>query len=393
MRLIRDPAILALMGMQVTVWAGLFYSFPALVLHWQAEFGWSTAEIMGAFTISIAVYALGAPLFGRLIDRGVAPFSMPLGAVIGAGLLATLSFVDTLSAFYLIWAAIGATMGLTLYEACFAIVTRARGADARQAITAITLVGGFASTLAYPLTHWLAGIGGWRTAICVMAALVILLAAPLARLAARNLEAEARALPQSQSPDTAQSAPRPFVLRLPGYWAVAGGFALAALTSGIVLSHLLPIMAAQGVSDDMAILAAAAIGPAQVAGRMAMMAAGNRMSALRIAQIAMATLAFGALMMAAAGWVAALVLAFGVLQGAGYGVVGIMRPVVTRDILGQRDFGAVSGAVSLPSLFLFALAPFLGAVLFDLAGYAPVLLLCMAAPVAGAALLQTLHRT
>ncbi|MBO6604295.1 MAG: MFS transporter [Roseicyclus sp.] len=391
MRLIRDPAILALMGMQVTVWAGLFYSFPALVLHWQAEFGWSTAEIMGAFTISIAVYALGAPLFGRLIDRGAAPISMPLGAAIGAGLLVALAFADTLLAFYLIWAAIGATMGLTLYEACFAIVTRARGADARRAITAITLVGGFASTLAYPLTHWLAGIGGWRTAICAMAALVVLVAAPLARLAARKLEAQARA--HALPTDTAPSPPRPFVLHVPGYWAIAGGFALAALTSGIVLSHLLPIMAAQGVSDDMAILAAAAIGPAQVAGRMVMMAVDTRISALRIAQIAMATLALGAVMMAAACWVAALVLAFGVLQGAGYGVVGIMRPVVTRDILGQRDFGAVSGAVSLPSLFLFALAPFLGAVLFDLAGYGPVLLLCMAAPVAGAILLQTLDRT
>ncbi|QBY01568.1 MFS transporter [Rhodophyticola sp. CCM32] len=388
---IRDRAILALMGMQVTIWAGLFYSFPALVLDWQAEFGWTTTEIMGAFTIAIAIYALGAPLFGRLIDAGAAPFSMPGGAVLGAGLLLSLIWVETLTAFYLIWAAIGVTMGLTLYESCFAIVTRAYGAGARAAITAITLVGGFASTVAYPLSHWLTQLGGWRMAIIIMSGLVLGVAAPLARVAARRLETQAPRTPAPETSGTmASTGKRPPVLRQPEYWVIATGFALAALTSGIFLSHLLPIMAAQGVSDDMAILTAAVIGPAQVAGRVAMMAMGNRLSALRIAQCAMAALAGGALMMAAAGWIAGLVLGFGLLQGAGYGVVGIMRPVITRETLGQKDFGALSGAVSLPSLLFFALAPFMGAALFGLAGYGPVLALCAAAPLAGALLLQKL---
>ncbi|MBF9048925.1 MFS transporter [Roseobacter sp. HKCCD9010] len=390
MRLIRDPAILALMGMQITVWAGLFYSFPALVLEWQAEFGWRSPEIMGAFTLAIAIYALGAPLYGRLIDRGAAPLSLPLGTVMGAGLLLGLTGIETLWAFYLIWAAMGVIMGLSLYEATFAIVTRAKGPAARQAITAITLVGGFASTLAYPLSHWLTEIGGWRLALYAFAALNLVLAAPLAVFAATRLERDARTAQPQETEDVATPPAR--LLRRSEYWLVAIGFAASALTLGIFVSHLLPIMAAQGVPDDLAILAAALIGPSQVIGRIAMMAAGPHIPAIRIAQLAMGAVALGAVMMAAAGWVAGVVLLFGFLQGAGHGVVGIMRPVVAREVFGQRDFGAISGAVATPYLLLFALAPFLGAALFGLAGYGPVLILCVLAPLAGAVLLNRLLR-
>jgi len=141
---------------------------------------------MGAFSLSIAVYALGAPLYGRLIDRGLAPITFPLGTLGGAVLLVSLTSAETLPRFYTTWAALGICMGLTLYEPCFALVTRARAGDARRAITAITLVGGFASTLAYPLATTLAANGGWRAAIHVLAALVVLVAAPLSHWAARH---------------------------------------------------------------------------------------------------------------------------------------------------------------------------------------------------------------
>jgi len=77
----RDPPILALMLSETVIWAAIFYSFPALVLHWQAEFGWSAAPTMGAFSLALAVQGLAAPHIGRIIDRGGAPFAMTLGTV------------------------------------------------------------------------------------------------------------------------------------------------------------------------------------------------------------------------------------------------------------------------------------------------------------------------
>lgn len=386
----QDGPVLAMMTVQVTVWAGLFYSFPALVLHWQAEFDWTMPELMGAFTLAISVYALGLPVYGRLIDRGLAPVSFPAGALAGALLLIGLGFVETRGAFYALWAAIGVTMGLTLYEPCFALVTRARGNDARRAITAITLVGGFASTLAYPLTAAVAGWAGWRAALAVLAGLIVVLALPLARWAATRLEAEAATRAGPATP--ARAARRRRLVTDRRYWPLAAGFALAALTSGIFLSHLLPIMAAQGVPERTAILAAALVGPAQVAGRVLMMLAWTRASAIGLAQAAMLTLTAGALFLAGSTWAALLVVGFALCQGAGYGVVGILRPVVTREAFGQREFGAVSGAVSAPALLVFALAPYLGASLVPGGGYGPVLALGAAAPVAGAALLAVSAR-
>jgi MFS family permease len=128
---IRDTQIITLTYVQLTVWMSLFYSFPALVLFWQADFGWTTAQIMGAFSLSIAVYALGAPLYGRLIDRGLAQITFPLGALGGAVLLVSLTSTEPLPRFYITWAALGSWMGLTLYGPCFALVTRARAGDAR----------------------------------------------------------------------------------------------------------------------------------------------------------------------------------------------------------------------------------------------------------------------
>jgi MFS family permease len=189
----RDPPILAFMLSQTLIWAAIFYSFPALVLHWQAEFDWSATATMGAFSLALAVQGLAAPHMGRLIDRGAAPRTMSLGAAGALAGLAALTQVAALWQFYAVWAWLGLMMAATLYDAAFSVVTRARGARARANITAITLAAGFASTLAYPLTAAVTAAGGWRMAVWVLAALVLALVLPLHRLAAARLEAEARA--------------------------------------------------------------------------------------------------------------------------------------------------------------------------------------------------------
>ena len=379
-----DGPMLAMMAMQMVIWAALFYSFPASILYWQAEFGWSTGQTMGAFTLAIAISALGAPVAGRLIDRGFSPLIFPLGAVTGAALLIALTHVETLGQFYMIWALIGICMSVTLYEPCFALLTRARGARARGTITAVTLLAGFASTLAYPMIYALAEPFGWRIAILAMAGLVLAINLPLSLFAVKRFEAEARAR-QQQEPAQPKSAAAPKVLlRDKRYWLIAGSFAAATLTTGVFINLLLPLMAAQGVPSSLSILAASMIGPSQVLGRLLMLGAGARLSSIRIAQIAMVSIAFGAFMFAASGQFALLVLVFALAQGVGFGVAGIVRAVVTRDYLGEENYGAVAGAVALPSLMISALAPALGAFALDQSGPLPVILLCLIAPILGA---------
>jgi MFS family permease len=384
----RDPAILAFMVAETVIWAAIFYSFPALVLQWQAEFGWSATQAMGAFSIALAVQGLAAPWVGRLIDRGRAPLGMPsgaLGALIG---LVALTQITTLWQFYAVWTWLGLMMGFTLYDAAFSVVTRARGPHARAAITAITLAAGFASTLAYPLTAIMIESGGWRAAVWVLAGLVLALVLPLLWLGAKRLEVEAVARNPKPTEKPAITPGR--IMRRPGFWPLAGGFALTALGSAILLAHLLPLLAALGVPTGLAILAASTIGPAQVAARVLLMLAGARVSAWQVSLGSFMLLSFAALAIGAAAALPVLALVFAVAQGMGNGVISILRPVVTREVMGEAGFGESAGAVSRLSLFAFAAAPGLGAVLADAAGYGAVITLCVIAPLLGALMLRRL---
>ena len=381
--LLRDGPLLGMMVMQLVIWAALYYSFPASILYWQAEFGWRISQIMGAFTLAIAISALGAPVIGRLIDRGLSPYIFPLGALVGAGLLVGLTQVETLGGFYLIWGLIGLCMSVTLYEPCFALVTRARGAQARGSITAITLLAGFASTLAYPLIYALSEPFGWRVAIWAMAGLVMVVNLPLSLYSVRKIEAEARVRPHNvQTSSTPPAAPKS-LMRDRRYWLIAGSFAAATFTTGVFINLLLPLMAAQGVPSGLSILAASVIGPSQVLGRVLMMGPGARLSSVHVAQLAMCAMALGAGLFAFSGQLVFLALVFAVAQGVGHGVLGIIRAVVTRDHLGEVNYGAIAGAVALPSLMVSALAPIFGAVALDQTGALPVIALCLIAPVLG----------
>ena len=387
----RDPAILAFMVAETVIWAAIFYSFPALVLQWQGEFGWSATQAMGAFSIALAVQGLAAPWVGRLIDRGRAPLGMPLGALGALIGLVALTQITTLWQFYAVWTWLGLMMGFTLYDATFSVVTRARGPHARAAITAITLAAGFASTLAYPLTAVMIEIGGWRAAVWALAGLVLVLVLPLLWLGAKRLEVEVQSRnlqPAGKPTLTSQD-----IMRRPGFWPLAGGFALTALGSAILLAHLLPLLTALGVPMGLAILAASTIGPAQVAARVLLMLAGARVSAWQVSLGAFILLSLAALTIGAAAALPVLALVFAVAQGMGNGVISILRPVVTREVMGEVGFGESAGAVARLSLFAFAIAPGLGALLADAAGYGAVIMLCVAAPLLGALLLRRLPPT
>lgn len=383
----RDGPVLAFMVAETVIWAAIFYSFPALVLHWKGEFGWTATAALGAFSLALGLQGLAAPWVGRAIDRGLAPWGFPLGTLGAIAGLAVLTQVQNLWAFYAVWGWLGLMMGFTLYDACFSVVTRARGARARAAITAITLAAGFASTLAYPLTAWVTAQAGWRTSIWVLAGLVLVLVLPLVAYAARRLETEARARTPAT---TAQDQPRTKVSARAGYWPVAGGFALTSLGVGIVLSNLMPLMAALGVPDGLAILAASTIGPAQVAGRVLLILAGARLAARAVVLGAFLMLATASALLGAAAAIPVLALAFAIVQGVGNGVISILRPVVVREAMGETGFGEIAGSVARLSLFAFALAPGLGAVLADLLGYGAVIALCVAAPLTGALMLRRL---
>ena len=155
--MIKDRAIIFLAIGQTLVWAGLFYIFPALLLRWENDFGWSKTELTAAIMFAVLLSAFFSPLSGKIIDRGRGAELMTGCAVFGGICLAILSMVEQAWQFYAVWLCIGVAMAGCLYEPCLALVTRNRGEKAKSSIIFITLVAGFASTISFPVVAWYCG--------------------------------------------------------------------------------------------------------------------------------------------------------------------------------------------------------------------------------------------
>jgi len=362
-----DRAIWFLAAAQTIIWAGIYYSFPALLVQWEAALGWSKTDLTLCFTSAVAASALSSPLAGRLIDRGHGPLILAGAAFCGGLLVGSLSFVNSYPLFWLIWVLIGVMMSACLYEPCFALVMRARGINAKRSITLITLVAGFASTLSFPMAHVLSEAIDWRAATLGFGLFVCCAGAPLAWFGAHLLEGEKRSADARTRPVPVQSTHR--FLRHPAFWLLAIGFALMALNHGIVLNHFLPLMDERRFDPAIAVFAASMIGPMQVAGRLAMMALERHVTIHAITMASFTAVSCATLFLLGAEAVPVLVIGYVVLQGSGYGVTSIMKPVVTRDILGEQNFGAITGAMAVPYLAAFAFAPYLGSVLWEIGGY------------------------
>ena len=371
------------------MWAAMYYGFPALLPTWERELGWSKTELSFAFTLSLLVSASLVPVAGRLIDRGHARAIFAGGTVLGAVLLALLSTVTEFWQFLCIWIGLGVAMSGTLYEACFAVLVRSTGARARRAITIVSIVAGLAGTVAFPSAHLLAGAFGWRGAVLVFAAVVGVVAAPLVWSACRRAESQATMYAPEPSASAGQALA---VTRSPVFWLLASAVFLAALDHGMLISHVLPILDDRGIDVGLAVLAASLVGPMQVAGRLVLMATDRFASTVAASTGCFAMMAIAGTCLFHAGAAPALLIGFVVLQGAGIGIASVMRPVVTAELLGRRNFGVVSGLVGLMHMGGYALGPSVSAMVWTWGGYDRVIVLAVVAATAATAALLAAWR-
>ena len=158
----RGPAVWMLALGQTLSYACLYYIFAALILSWEADLGWDRALLATGPFIAILISAALAPFAGRIVDLGKGPEAMVTGAVIGAMALVLLAISWSPASYLVAWGLIGLAQSVTLYETCFAFLIRRLGRSARAAIVRVTLVAGFASTIAFPAGAALSAWIGWR---------------------------------------------------------------------------------------------------------------------------------------------------------------------------------------------------------------------------------------
>jgi hypothetical protein len=248
---------------------------------------------------------------------------------------------------------LGVGMALGLYDAAFATLVRLHGANARLPITGITLIAGFASTVGWPLTAYLAQHGGWRTACVAWAALHVVIALPmnLACIAPASGAAESPRGGSSLEGGNAPAAAMPLLIA----FAAATAFVTSAMAA-----HLPGLLVAMGATSVIAVGAAALLGPAQVVARIAELAAARRyrLHPLIPARVATSLHPLAGAALAAFGGSAAPAVAFTLLHGAGNGLITIVRGTLPLALFGQAGYGHRQGVIAVLARAMQAAAPF-----------------------------------
>jgi MFS family permease len=363
---------------QIIAWGSSYYLPAVLATAIAAQQKWPLPWVVGGLSVGLVVAGLASPRIGRLIERRGGRPVLAASAVLLALGTAALGLAPTLALHVAAWLVIGLGMGAGLYDAAFATLGRAYGETARGKISALTLVAGFANTIAWPLSAFFVARLGWRGTCFAWAALDVFVLLPLYLLAmpredVRVLDVPAPiAMPTTAS---AESGKKLFAL-------LAIANTLGQAISAVLSVHLLTFLVAGGLAASAAVHWGAALGPAQVGARAFEVLTAKRHHPVWTMQAWTGLVAVGVGLLWA--WPAALPVALA-CYGGGVGIGSIARGTVPLALFGPGGYAVRMGRLAAPNLLAQAAAPVLVAVLLQRIGAHRTL-----GVLAGAALLDML---
>ncbi|MFJ5369157.1 MFS transporter, partial [Bosea sp. CER48] len=366
--------ILALGVTQVFGYGALYYAFTVLAPRMTASFGWTPEWTYGGFAIGLFLGGAVAPITGSLIDRYGTRLVMTTGSALAGLALLALAEARGLVSYVLAMVALQAVTTAVFYDAAFAALTQARGSQARRAISQLTLIGGFASTLFWPLTSSLLAILDWRGVYRLYGVAQILVCMPLhlAFLPGRVKRPVVAAAVPAASPAT----PEPEMVYLTGdarrraFLLLALAFSLQGFVVSAMAVHMLALLQGFGLSAAVAVGIGAMLGPSQVAGRLAEMLFGRSVSPITTAWVSAWLMPLGLLLLLLGGSLAVVAGLFAIAFGISMGLSSIVRGTVPLQLFGPLGFGATMGKLSAPGLVIKAAAPLAFAVALERGGVA-----------------------
>ena len=360
---------------QLLAWGSTYYLPAMLALPMARELGLSNGLVFAAFSWALIVSALLGPVAGWASDRyGARAVLMAASALLTAA-LALLSQADGVLNLFAAWSLIGAGMAAGLYEGAFAAAVQFYGRDARGPITGITLLGGLASTVAWPLSAWLEAHMGWRQTCLVWAAVHLLLNLPMYGLLKKPGPSARVDEPRPQTPlpvgtpgegNTDPPALLNAKQQQRAALLLALIFALTWFVSTAMAAHLPRLLQLQGIDLATALLLGSLIGPAQVAGRLLEYTVLRHQHPLLSARLAGAMHPVGAALLLLLGAPAGAV--FVALHGLGNGVLTIAKGVLPLVLFGPQGYALRQGLLMVPARFAQALAPLAFALVLDHGG-------------------------
>jgi predicted MFS family arabinose efflux permease len=353
----RARAVTALGLAQTLAWASSYYLPAMLAVPMAKDIGVSAPMVFAAFSLALLASAALGPYAGKAIDRWDGRLVLCATNVIFAVGLVCLSVAQGVTGMFTGWAVLGIGMGSGLYPAAFAALVRLYKEDSRGAITGVTLFAGFASTVGWPLSTFLEAHIGWRGTCLAWAALHVVVGLPLnwslPKADTPSTNPKIRAAP----PDGESSASRSSAILL------GVVFAVTWFISTAMAAHLPRLLMAGGASLATAVFVGALIGPAQVGARIFEFSFLRRLNPLLSARLAMLMHPIGVALLGIFGHSAAVL--FGILHGAGNGIMTIATGTLPLAIFGTHGYGRRQGVLMVPARIAQALAPWLFGLCLD----------------------------
>jgi predicted MFS family arabinose efflux permease len=349
---------------QILAWGTSFY-FPAVFAPTiVADTGWSFGLVVSGTSIGLLVAGLISPKVGGLIaHRGGRPILLASSLFFAAGLVGV-GLAPNLPVFLASWTVIGLGMGTGTYDAVFAALGRLYGSEARGSITNLTLFGGFASTVCWPLSAFMIEHAGWRVACLIYAAMHLLVVLPLQMAVVRR--APVQVTPTSAAAEDAKpQAPERIANEGLIFTLVALVLSFSAGIGSIVIVNFMIFLQARGVDYAVAVSLGTLFGPAQVGARMVERLFGAHYHPIWTMIVSCVLMAISLIMLL--GNVPALVLII-LLYGAGFGISWIGRGTLPLALFGPVRFPRLMGKIAFPSLIVLALSPSAGAWMIEAGG-------------------------
>jgi predicted MFS family arabinose efflux permease len=371
-------AVIAAVGVgQILAWGSSYYLIAVLAQPMARQTGWTLAWIVGGLSLGFLVSGMVSPSVGRLIEvHGGRPVLAGSAVMLAAGLV-VLGLAPNLPAYLLGWTLMGVGMGAGLYDPAFATLGRLFGDSARSSITHLTLIGGFASTVCWPLSAFLVEHVGWRGACFVYAAINLGIVTPLYLFGVPREERQTAVEP-GKARAIAGTASEAASLRV-AFLLLASTLTLAQVIMTVVSVHLLTLLVARGVAMPVAVGLGTLLGPSQVGARLLDMTLAGRRHPVWTLVVSTVLVAVGLGLLAARPGLASAAI---VLYGAGSGIRSIARGTVPLALFGPDGYASVMGRLAMPSFIGQAAAPALGGVLIEQFGASTTMALLFAGAVA-----------
>lgn len=358
----RPVTITALGIAQILAWGTSFY-FPAVfAAPIVNDTGWSLFWVVSGTSLGLLVAGLISPRVGAIIDqRGGRPVLACSSILFAAGLLG-IAFAPNLPSYFLAWVVLGCGMGTGTYDAVFAALGKLYGYEARTPITNLTLFGGFASTVCWPLSAFLIETLGWRYACVAYAVAHLVVALPLQMAVMPPLVRVANQAPRAETKvgdDRSVLNERLVFLLLALVLTISSGI------GSIVIVHLLTFLQARGADFALAVTLGTLFGPAQVGARVVERLFGANYHPIWTMVASCTLMAIGMVAL----WGGFPILSLTILvYGAGYGIMWIARGTLPLAVFGPQRYATLIGKLAFPALIVQALAPSAGAWLIERQG-------------------------